>query len=409
MSNLLIYLAFGLIASWLPPGQQTAPPQEKTAPQKKDKDDHPKPGPVENPASSGEIDNAMKRGIAYLLDHQNKDGSWGNARNTKDLNIYAPTPASHLAYRAGCTALVVCALSETATGDPAAVKALEQGEKWIFEELPKLRRDTPDVIYNIWGHAYGIKALVRMYKRLPNDEARKKKIEEAIRLQINMLERFESVDGGWGYYDFRAGAQKPSSDATTFITATVLIALKEADDLGVKAPEKLVKRGVASIERQRKKDNSYLYGEYLKYRPMMPINRPEGSLGRSQACNLALQLWGDKTITTDVHKTWLDRLFAQNGWLDMGRKRPVPHESYYQIAGYFFYYGHYYASLCIDALPEADRPFYQEHLAKVLLPLHEKDGSWWDYPLYNYHYSYGTAYTLMALKRCQKELPKSQK
>ena len=117
--------------------------------------------------------------------------------------------------------------------------------------MPKLRRDTPDVIYNIWGHAYGIKALVRMYKRLPNDEARKKKIEEAIRLQINLLERFESVDGGWGYYDFRAGAQKPSSDATTFITATVLIALKEADDMGIKAPEKLVKRAVASIERQR--------------------------------------------------------------------------------------------------------------------------------------------------------------
>ena len=55
-----------------------------------------------------------------------------------------------------------------------------------------------------------------------------------------------------------------------------------------------------------------------------------------------------------------------------------------------------------DALPEADRPFYQEHLAKVLLPLQEKDGSWWDYPLYNYHYSYGTAYALMSLKRAQK-------
>jgi hypothetical protein len=363
----------------------------------------PKPKPVQNPASSGEIDNAMKRGIAYLLDHQNKDGSWGNARNTKDLNIYAPTAASHLAYRAGCTALVVCALCETATNDPAAVKALEHGEQWIFEQLPNLRRDTPDVIYNIWGHAYGIKALVRMYKRLPQDEARKKKIEAAIRQQIQLLERFESVDGGWGYYDFKAGTQKPSSDATSFITATVLIALKEADDLGVKPPEKLVKRGVASIERQRKKDNSYLYGEYLKYQPMLPINRPAGSLGRSQACNLALQLWGDKTITIEVHKTWLDRLFARNLWLDIGRKRPVPHEAYFQIAGYFFYYGHYYASLCIDVLPEADRPFYQEQLAKVLLPLQEKDGSWWDYPLYNYHYSYGTAYTLMALKRCQKQ------
>ena len=81
----------------------------------------------------------------------------------------------------------------------------------------------------------------------------------------------------------------------------------------------------------------------------MPINRPGGSLGRSQACNLALRLWGDKRITDDVLKTWLDRLFARNGWLDIGRKRPIPHESYFQVAGYFYYFGHYYAALCIDA------------------------------------------------------------
>ena len=33
--------------------------------------------------------------------------------------------------------------------------------------------------------------------------------------------------------------------------------------------------------------------------------------------------------------------------------------------------------------------------------LQEKDGSWWDYPLYNYHQQYGTAYALMSLARCR--------
>ena len=41
---------------------------------------------------------------------------------------------------------------------------------------------------------------------------------------------------------------------------------------------------------------------------------------------------------------WLDRLFARNLWLDMARKRPIPHESHFQVAAYFFYYGHYYAA-----------------------------------------------------------------
>jgi hypothetical protein len=48
-------------------------------------------------------------------------------------------------------------------------------------------------------------------------------------------------------------------------------------------------------------------------------------------------------------------------------------------------------------LPPASRPFYQAHLANILLKLQEKDGSWWDYPLYNYHQQYGTAFALMSL------------
>ena len=31
----------------------------------------------------------------------------------------------------------------------------------------------------------------------------------------------------------------------------------------------------------------------------------------------------------------------------------------------------------------------------------EKDGSWWDYPLYDYHQPYGTAFALMTLARCR--------
>ena len=112
---------------------------------------------------------------------------------------------------------------------------------------------------------------------------------------------------------------------------------------GIAVPQRLVDRAMASILRQRKPDFSYDYGEYLKYMPMLPVNRPGGSLGRSQACNLAMRLWGDKGVTDAVLRTWLDRLFARNLWLDLGRKRPIPHESWFQVAGYFFYYGHYYA------------------------------------------------------------------
>jgi hypothetical protein len=136
----------------------------------------------------------------------------------------------------------------------------------------------------------------------------------------------------------------------------------------------------------------------------MSINLPGGSLGRTQACNLALRYWGDPKVKDAELEEWLDRLISRNGWLSLGRKRPIPHESYFQIAGYFFYFGHYYAALTISQLPADQRPFYQDHLATILIGLQETDGSWWDYPLYNFHKPYGTSFALMSLSACRKSL-----
>ena len=356
----------------------------------------PKPIPVE------ELEASIRKGLDFLLKDQNKDGSWGSAERTKDLNIYAPVPGAHQAFRTAVTALCVSALIEAGGASPEIAKAVERGEEFLFAELPRTRRATADAIYNVWTHAYGIQALVRMHRRLPNDKERQQKIEEMIRVQFDWLRRYESTDGGWGYYDMGAGTQRPNASSTSFVNGAVLVAFFEAKGLGLEPPVKVAKRAVDATKLQQKPDNSYLYGDYLKWRPMMPINRPGGSLGRSQCCSLALRLWGDKKITDDVLKTWLDRLISRNGWLSMGRKRPIPHESYFQVAGYFYYFGHYYAARCVEELKPADRPFYQDHLARLIIDLQEKDGSWWDYPLYNYHQQYGTAFALMTLQRCRK-------
>jgi hypothetical protein len=359
------------------------------------------------PVDDGEITASVARGVAFLLRDQNADGSWGSPQKTKELNIMAGV-GSHHAFRTAVTALCVSALIEVAGPrnkllDPTAVRlSIQRGEDFLFRELPRVRRDQPMLIYNIWSHAYGIQALVRMHGRVPEDKARQTRIEELIRGQYDRLVRYESTEGGWGYYDFGAGTQRPNSDSCSFVNATVLVAFHEAKQIGVQPPVKLVERGVEGIIAQRNPDFSYLYGFYLRHRPMMEINRPGGSLGRSQACNLALRLWDDRKVTDAVLTEWLDRLIVRNGWLDMGRKRPIPHESHFMVAGYFYYYGHYYATLCVHQLPISQRPFYQDHLARILLGHQERDGSWWDYPLYNYHQQYGTAFALLSLEHCRK-------
>ena len=349
------------------------------------------------------IEASIDRGVAFLLSSQNKDGSWGNATQTKGLNIYAPVPGAHRAFRAATTGLAVDALIRTGNykTDASAEKALSRGENWLMDNLPYVRRATGDTLYNVWAHSYGTQALAAAHKLRTGDPDRQAELRRVIATQVDRLVRYASVDGGWGYYDFRAQAKQPSSSSISFTSATALVALKEARDVGVEVPQKLVDRAIAAINRQRKSDGSFLYGEYLKYSPLHPVNRPAGSLGRTQACYIALRRWGDTTVTDQNITDWLDKLITRNGWLDMGRKRPVPHESWFAVAGYFFYYGHYYAGLTTASLPAETSPPYKKKLAALIVPLQEKDGSWWDFPFYAYHQPYGTAFALLTLAECR--------
>ena len=364
----------------------------------------PRPAPID-PPSSAEIESAITRGVDFLVAYQNPNGSWGNATRTKGLNIYAPVPGAHDAFRTAVTAMSIMALIESGDQREEVQQSLERAEAWFMENLPRVRRATTDATYNVWTHGYAIPALVRMHARRPDDAERRARIEELIDLQFDRLTAYESVDGGWGYYDFRYGTKQPTSSSISFVNAAVLVAFDEARQAGFEPPQRLVDRAVAAIHRQQLPDGSYLYGEYLQWKPRMGVNRPGGSLGRSQACHLALRLWGDEQITDQMLIDWLDRLIARNGWLDIGRKRPIPHEAWFQVAGYFYYFGHYYAALLLDELPEEKRPEYRAHLARLMLDRQERDGSWWDYPLYDYHQPYGTSFAVMTLLRCREPEP----
>jgi hypothetical protein len=342
---------------------------------------------------------AIEKGSSFLKKNQNEDGSWGSPHQTKGLNIFAPVPGSHRAFRLAVSALSLNALLRIQSNNLEYKNTISKARDYLLKNLGELRRASPMAIYNVWSHAYGIQALVMLHQTSYGTKV-KTRIRDLIIHQISMLAKYESIDGGWGYYDFNAQTKQPSGSSISFVNATVLISLREAKNIGIDVPIKIIEKALDAIRRQRLPDHSYLYGEYLKYRPRRGINRPGGSLGRSHACNLALQIWGEKSITTEIHKLCLDRLIKRNGWLDVARKRPVPHESWFAVAGYFFYYGHLYASLCVEQLPLTERPHYQQKLSKILIPLQEKDGSWWDFPFYNYHRQYGTAMALLSLNQC---------
>ncbi len=398
------------------------------------------PEPVDiTPPTANEIHQSIWRGVAFLLETQLKQGAWGRSANSKYYRIWAPVPGSHQAFRTATTSLSLMALVEArdqfeGKRRERIEQAIDRGQDWMLEHAGNLRRSEPDAeddyfgyaLYNVWGHSFAIHAITRLHNRAAGNEPLQAKLQTLLEYQGDRLRRDAFINGGWGYYDEpfsdkygepikprRARLQRPTGSPISFTTATVLIALKEASAFGVELPENAIQQAIDSILRQRYPDFTYAYGEYLRYMPRADINRPAGSLSRSQVCNLALRMYDDSAVTDEVLKTWLKRLVARNGWLSMSRKRHIPgqspHFADFGVAGYFYYYGHFYAAMCVEQLPEADRPYFQDHLAHLLLPLQEKDGSWWDYILYDYHQQVGTAMAISTLVRCQHDSASTSK
>jgi hypothetical protein len=355
------------------------------------------------PATAENIKAAITRGVDFLVGYQNKNGSWGGPTRTKGLNIYAPIPGAHHAFRAGASGLALSGLIDSGDVRPETSKAIEKGVKWAERDLPLLRRADQTTTYNIWGHAYGLRALTRLHER-EADAAAKSRLKELAQLQVDMVSRYTDVNGGWGYLDLfdNITTQKPSGITTAFSSATVLLAMQEGrEKLGLTLDEKVVTAALDSIKRQQTPDKAYAYSHSHIMRPRADINRPAGSLARSQACNAALRVLGRDGITDEVITEWADRFLAREGFLSIARKRPRPHDIHFRISGYFYYYGVYYFTESVRLLPTEKQKPYAERLAALIISRQEKDGSWWDYPLYDYHQPYGTGYCLMALAWCE--------
>ncbi|NUQ63782.1 MAG: hypothetical protein HUU20_15000, partial [Pirellulales bacterium] len=171
-----LFALLGLALAWLLSGPAHAEPKARAVPKKEPAVEMlPRPESVP-PADPEKLQSAIARGVEFLVARQNRDGSWGSAHNTKGLNIYAPVPGAHHAFRTAVTAMCISALIEVGVHSDPERNALERGEAWLLENVSKLRRAEPEAIYNNWGHAYAIDALVHMHGRLPDDKKRQQAI-----------------------------------------------------------------------------------------------------------------------------------------------------------------------------------------------------------------------------------------
>jgi len=350
-----------------------------------------------------EVQEAVGKGVDFLLRTQHADGCWGESTTGRDYEVLAGVPGSHRAFRVATTALCVMALKNTGIRQKSVQDAIRKGLKYIVQNA-RVKRANPMELYNVWAFGYCLRCLSEALfaGTCPDMQAPMRDTAEKL---IDALKLYQVPDGGWGYYDFEAGTYRPGGSSTTFTTGTIVISLYAAKKVGIEPPEQMLQKALLCLERCRKQDGSYLYGWYMRYRPNHPVNKLKGSVCRTSCCHLAQYLFNDKVSYQDLVKGVQD-LIEQNRFVDIARKRPVPHEAWYATSGYFYLYGHFYASMVLQQLNQQDQQRLWPALKQLILRLQEPDGSWWDYPLYGYHKYYGTAYALSTLcwNRYGKEL-----
>ncbi len=362
--------------------------------------------PDVDPPSKEKIDAAMRKGVDFLVKHQHPSGAWGDHTLTKGLNVLCPFPEGPRSFQLSSTALSVLGILSTPYKDEPAVKAAtDKAMRFLMANLPKLKRGDTQTVLSGWGHTYGLEALCLAALNLPADSPLREEYKNQAAKEITALDNLADTQGGWGYYTFETFSKRPIGDPTSFMTATILVSYKDAERaFGLKSDAKVFKRAMFVLKKMRTPAGTYVYSLPHQFYPGRLINRHTGSLARTPAGDLALKLWDDKAVSTRQLEDGLDRLWSRDGWLKMSVKKPIPHESFAQNSGYFYYYGYYYVARCLDLVPKEHRKRHAAHMLDDLLPMQEEDGTWWDYPLYNYHLFYGTGYALYAISKARQVL-----
>ncbi|MFT7668153.1 MAG: hypothetical protein ACI8X5_000840 [Planctomycetota bacterium] len=340
-----------------------------------------------------ELDNVL----CFLVGSQHADGSWG-VPVPDDLNELGFAFDSYYAWNQAANALALMALME-APESPERAYALEGGLDWLCRTRLAHRGSNWDVD-STWPSLYGFVCLVQAAgdERFAKDAIAREKFQRRAMEFYEDLVRRQTPDGGWVYYDDPPFTVKPTW-GTSFCTALVLPALFDAEYMGWPVDPEVTLRARSVIERCALPNGAYSYSYNLVMggHGGMSINQVPGSLGRIQVCNWALARAGDPRVTDDLVREGLEQFFEQHAYLDMVRTRPKPHEGWFANAGYFYFFGHYYAAKAIALLPVEEHEAWHRRLRYHVTKTLSVEGSCSDFMASSYQITAGSSYAALVL------------
>lgn len=348
--------------------------------------------------STDDARTALQHALRWIVANQRGDGAWGTG-SMDSLQVEFFQSETHYAFQYGASSLAARALLETPeTAERRA--ALEKGLGWLCSTpLPKRTADWD--VDNSWSALCGFDCIARaaLDQRFAT-EPWKSKLEARGKELYALLEKNQEPLGGWGYYEGPVVSRRPTwstSFSTALVIPSLVLAKEKLPAWGVDA--KVVERAVEYVRRCALPNGAYEYD--LNPIPRISggemINDVRGSLGRIQVCNLARRKGGDARVTDAVIERGLELFLEHHKFLDVARLKPVPHESWYQNAAYFYNFGHCFAALVANELPAEARARFHERLRPHLAKVQLRDGSTYDFIGNAWSEVAGTSFLAIAL------------
>ncbi len=354
------------------------------------------PGAAQEEFKKEDVSLAVTDGIAYLLDEQNEDGSWGGPVNQTFTSGFA-NPATYRMWQIGTTGLSARTLLERGSTEEHEVAA-DRALDYLILHAKAVRPAGWDVDNN-WALVYGLDAIARALQH-PRyaDHEKTPALREAGQTMLDGLKKYQSPRGGWGYYSSPEANWRPEW-CTSFMTAVGVISLVEAKAAGLEVDEKMFTASVKALERSRLPSGAFEYSVNVlpNHLRLESINQIQGSLGRIQIGHVALRRAGEN-ITDEEIEWGLEQFVKHHKFLATVRNKPIPHEGYYANAAYFYLFAHYYASQALQLLPVEKRARFATFIQGGILEARQQDGAMWDFWIAENTKPYGTSFGVMGLE-----------
>jgi prenyltransferase beta subunit len=328
-------------------------------------DDH-----LRGQAYTAEVHHAVHRGLDWLAEEQNENGSWTcqvGYKLNEDYRKYPDAMSDHVCV----TALAGMAFlgSGSVPGQGKYGQNVERALDYVLSCVRNLDGYITQNQTRMYEHAFCTMFLAEIYGM-----SRRQDVGEKLRGAVRLIINSQNKEGGWRY--------TPSSvDADLSVTVSTLQALRAARNVGISVPKVVIDSALKYVKKCAEPDGSFSY----------QINR---DMTRS---TFPLTACGVVSLNSAGE---YDSIEVRKGLTYLKRTRRTLHKD-----AYHYMYGHYYAVQAFYVAGGEQFEDYYEDVAGELLRSQRANGCWED----DVGPTYATAMACIILQAPCEYLPIFQK